>query len=104
MRQGIGAETESVHLLDLLRTIESGGGNRNQKKQNEAELTRMKEARREHVIVPMTSVFHLNSLTKIVAHMDLRIAGGLRGDSAGHGLIRRHVALESKNGPGGLHD
>ena len=98
MRQGIEAETVNDRVLYLLRTIESGGGDRNRKKRNEAELTRMKEARREHVIVPVTSVFHLNSLTEIVAHMDLQIAEGLRGDSAGHGV---DTTLESKSGPGG---
>ena len=65
MRQGIEAETVNDRVLYLLRTIESGGGDRNRKKRHEAELTRMKEARREHVIVPVTSVFHLNSLIKI---------------------------------------
>ena len=41
-------------------------------------LTRMKEARREHVIVPVTSVVHLNSRIKIVIHMDFWIAEWLR--------------------------
>ena len=40
----------------------------------------MKEARREHVIVPVTSVLYLNSLIKIVVYMDLRIAERLMGD------------------------
>ena len=100
MRQGIEAETVNDRVLYLLRTIESGGGDRNRKKRHEAELTRMKEARREHVIVPVTSVFHLNSLTEIVAHMDLQIAKGLRGDSAGHGVdtTSRGARVEERTG------
>ena len=65
VKQSIEAETVSDRVLYLLRTIESGGGDRKERK-----LTRMKEARREHVIVPVTSVLHLNSLIKVVVYMD----------------------------------
>ena len=75
VKQSIEAETVSDRVLYLLRNIESGGGDRKERK-----LTRMKEARREHVIVPVTSVLYLNSLIKIVVYMDLRIAERLMGD------------------------
>ena len=72
VRQGIEAETVSGHVLYLLRTTESGGGDR--KRGTKRKLTRIKEARREYVIVPVASVVHLSSLFKIVVHMDFWIA------------------------------
>ena len=68
-------------MLYLLRTIESGEGDR--KEGREVETTRRKEARREHVIIPVTSALHLISLKVVVCRMDIRIAELKLGGRAG---------------------
>ena len=47
------------------------------------ETTRRKEARREHVIIPVTSALHLISLKVVVCRMDIRIAELKLGGRAG---------------------
>ena len=47
------------------------------------ETTRRKEARREHVLVPVTSTLHLISLKVVVCRMDIQIAELKIGGRAG---------------------